>query len=115
MKSIFKLFLFFVILNSQMIFAKQYEVPPSSSTRNSVPIISDEAMELCVKIYNEMKWLGEEINSMHVNQYSEISVNNYNARVDKYEQMQNYFNQNCAGKQSYSASKAAEKLNKKGY
>lgn len=78
-------------------------------------MISDATMEECVKLYNEMKWLGQELDTIQVDQYSEVSVNNYNAKVNKQQQMQNYFNQNCAGKQSYSASKAAEKLNKTGY
>ena len=38
-------------------FAKEYVAPPSSSTHGSVPVISDAAMEKCVKIYNEAKWL----------------------------------------------------------
>jgi len=91
--------------------AREYIAPPSSSTRGSVPVISDEAMEKCVKIYNEAKWLREEINDTYVNQYDNTSVNNYNQKVNKVKRMTNYFNQNCAGKQSYSAWKAAQKLN----
>lgn len=115
MKNLFKLFLVLIVWYGQIIFAKQYEVPPSSTTRNSVPVISDEAMEACVKLYNEIKWLGQELDTIQVDRYSEVSVNNYNAKVNKQQQMQNYFNQNCAGKQSESAKKAADNLNKKGY
>ena len=78
--------------------AREYIAPPSSSTRGSVPVISDEAMEKCVKIYNEAKWLREEINDTYVNQYDNTSVNNYNQKVNKVKRMTNYFNQNCAGK-----------------
>lgn len=115
MKNLFKLALILFIENGQIASAKQYEVPPSSSASNGVPVISDRAMEVCVELYNEMKWLGQELNSIQVDQYSETSVNNYNIKVNKHEQMRRNYNQNCAGRQSYSASKAAEKLNKRGY
>lgn len=91
--------------------AREYVAPPTSSTRSSVPVISDKAMEKCVKIYNEAEWLGEKLNNTYVDQYDSASVNNYNKEVNKHSQMTNYFNQNCAGKQSYSAWKAAQKLN----
>lgn len=93
--------------------AREYAVPPTSSTSGSVPVISDEAMEECVKIYNEAKWLSEKLNNTQVNQYDSASVNNYNNQAIKHSQMINYFNQNCAGKQSYSAWKAAQKLNRR--
>ncbi|QFR42873.1 hypothetical protein [Sulfurimonas xiamenensis] len=91
--------------------AREYVAPPTSSTRGSVPVISDEAMEKCVKIYNEAEWLGEKLNNTYVNQYDSAAVNNYNQKVNEHSRMINYFNQNCAGKQSYSAWKATQKLN----
>ncbi len=42
-----------MILSTQVAVAKVYEVPPSSATSRNVPWISDEAMEDCVKLYNE--------------------------------------------------------------
>lgn len=90
---------------------RDYEIPPSDTTSSSVPYISDEAMEYCVKLYNEAKWLLEEIDRTVVNQYSQSSVNSYNSKVSKHSNMIDYFNKNCAGKQSYSAYKAAQKLN----
>lgn len=31
-----------------------YKVPPTSSSYNNVPVISDQKMEECVKLYNEV-------------------------------------------------------------
>ena len=103
-----------ITMGAQSVSAKVYEVPPSSTVRGSVPWISDEAMESCVKLYNEGKWLGEKINRMQVDQYSQSSVSAYNNKVSKHSKLTNQFNQNCAGKQSESAYKAAQKLNQKG-
>lgn len=99
------------ILSTQLIFAKEYTIPPSSTTRGHVPYISDKAMEACVKLYNKAKWLDEEISRTYVDQYSQASVNAYNNKVHRHSQMINNFNRNCAGKQSESAYKAAQKLN----
>ena len=107
-----KKLIFGVLFVNSLIYAKTYEVPPTSSTRGSVPVISDIEMEECVKLYNKAKWMGEEINSMYVNQYDGNSVNNYNNKVRKHSSMIRRFNVECAGKQSYSAWKAAQKLNK---
>ena len=90
-----------------------YTAPPTSSTRGYVPVISDAQMEQCVEIYNQAKWLGEELQNTYVDQYSQISVDNYNDKVAQHQQMTNWFNQNCAGKQSYSACEAARELNRK--
>ena len=76
-------------------------------------MISDAAMEKCVKIYNEAKWLAESLQSMYVDQYSQSSVDNYNSQVQKHSNKINYFNKNCAGKQSQSAYEAAKRLNKR--
>jgi len=100
-----------VILISQSLFANQYQVPPTSSTRGSVPVISDAAMEECVKLYNKAKWLMEDIDRTQVDNYSQSSVNSYNTKVNRHGNMIKNFNRNCAGKQSYSAYKAAQKLN----
>ena len=97
-----------ITVNAQ---TRNYEAPPSSSTRGHVPWIPDSQMEQCVKLYNEAKWLGEEIDSTTVNQYNHASVDSYNLKVDRHSKMIDFFNQNCAGKQSESAYKAAQKLN----
>lgn len=104
-------FVLSVVLMVSSSLAKEYEVPPSETTSSSVPWISDEAMERCVKLYNEAQWLAEEIELSVVNQYSHASVDNYNSKVNRQSEMIDYFNENCAGKQSESAFKAAEKLN----
>ena len=91
--------------------AREYKAPPTSSTSGSIPYISDQAMEKCVKLYNHAKWLKDEIDSIYVDRYSQSSVNNYNNKVNNHSNMINQFNSNCAGKQSYSAWKAAQKLN----
>ena len=89
-----------------------YEVPPSI-TGSYAPVISDSAMEQCVKLYNKAKWLMDEIDQIQVNQYSQSSVDNYNSKVTRHSRMIGSFNQDCAGKQSESAYRAAQKLNKK--
>ncbi len=89
-----------------------YKVPPSSVTRAYVPVISDEMMERCVKIYNEGEWLSQELSSMNVNQYSRQEVNAYNRKVHLLNQKTDWFNRECAGKQSRSACEAAQKLNR---
>lgn len=94
--------------------ASHYTAPPTSSTRGYVPVISDQQMEQCVEVYNQAKWLGEELDRTYVNQYSSYEVNAYNQKVvQQQQQMTNWFNQHCAGKQSYSACKAAQELNRK--
>ena len=95
--------------------SRVYEAPPSSSTHGHVPWISDEKMEDCVKLYNEAKWLSSKIDRTNVNQYSQESVDSYNQEVDKHSRMINSFNKDCAGKQSESAYKAAQKLNSQNY
>lgn len=99
---------------SSVAFAENYVVPPSSSTASSVPVISDAAMESCVKLYNEAKWLADELTQTQVNEYSSASVAAYNAKVEQHSAMTNEFNFGCAGKQSESAYKAAQKLNQQG-
>lgn len=88
-----------------------YKAPPSTSTSINVPYISDEAMERCVKLYNEAEWLQDKINVTQVDRYSSESVNSYNSNVNRHTQMIERFNRDCAGKQSESAYKAARKLN----
>lgn len=111
-KNIFPFVLVLFIFGNSNLSARQYVEPPSSAVSSSAPVISDEAMEACVVLYNETKWLYEEINNTYVNQYSQESVNAYNAKVNQHSGMTNRFNKDCAGKQSYSAWKAAQKLNK---
>lgn len=92
---------------------QDYEVPPSSSTSTDVPSISDEAMKACVKLYNEAKWLAEEIEDTQVDQYSRKSVNAYNKKVNQHSGMIDQFNRECAGKQSDAAARAARELNER--
>lgn len=101
-------------LCSSTVFSQpHYTMPPSSSTSGYVPVISDAEMERCVEVYNQAKWLGEELEQTVVNQYSSYEVNAYNQKVSQHSQMTDWFNQYCAGKQSYSACKAAQELNRK--
>lgn len=109
-----KLIPFAVLLATSInIYAQEpvYKVPPSSSTSSHVPWISDEAMEQCVILYNKIEWLEDEIDNTHVNRYSQDSVNTYNSKIDQFSMMVNKFNSDCAGKQSESAYRAAQKLN----
>jgi hypothetical protein len=91
--------------------SRYYEIPPTSTTSANVPWIPDIEMERCVKKYNEAKWLAEEIDKTEVNQYSQPSIDAYNYKITRHSQMTGYFNSNCAGKQSESAYRAAQKLN----
>lgn len=96
------------------VMANQYYVmPPTPSTYANVPVISDAQMEQCVEIYNQAKWLEESLQNAYIDPYSNASVNTYNQQVARHSQMLNWFNQNCAGKQSYSACEAARELNRK--
>ncbi|MFZ7307617.1 hypothetical protein ACLSY1_05685 [Avibacterium avium] len=101
------------LLASIAIANQHYTAPPTSSTYGHVPVISDEQMEKCVEIYNQAKWLGEELQNTYVNQYSQASVDSYNNKVGQHQSMITWFNQNCAGKQSRSACEAARELNRK--
>jgi formyltetrahydrofolate synthetase len=93
------------------IFSQEYVDPPSSSTRSHVPVISDAAMEECVKLYNEAEWLGEKLEKIVVDSYNQESVDSYNEKIKEISIMTDAFNQECAGKQSQSAYDAAKKLN----
>lgn len=100
--------LFFInLLNAQ-----QYVAPPTTSS-GSGGVISDAEMEKCVRIYNEAIWLKEKLEKTNLDRTSSAAVNVYNEKVREFTNMTNYFNNNCAGKQSYSAWKAAQKLNGK--
>ena len=92
--------------------SKTYVVPPSTRTSSNVPYISDAAMVKCVSLYNNAKWLAEELDRTVVDQYSQESVDAYNTKVNKHREMSQIFNRDCAGKQSESAYKAAQALNK---
>lgn len=92
--------------------AEVYETPPSKTTSTlDAPYISDEDMEQCVKLYNEAKWLADEMRSTAVDRYSQASVDAYNNTVTRHSNMIDAFNRDCAGKQSESAYKAASRLN----
>jgi len=101
----------FAVVITPQVFAQKYMVPPSDITTANVPVISDEAMERCVKSYNKSIWLENEIKRTVVNEYSQTSIDSYNANIERLNDMTDAFNRNCAGKQSASAAKAAKKLN----
>ncbi len=101
--------LFMVVSSS--VAAQSYIAPPTSSTRSHVPVISDEKMEQCVKLYNEAEWLSEKIDQTQVDNFNQESVDNYNQMVNEHSRMTDQFNAECAGKQSRSACEAAKKLN----
>ncbi|OOF55458.1 stress protein, tellurium resistance protein TerZ [Rodentibacter genomosp. 2] len=103
----------FLSLCSLFLKAQQYVMPPMSSTSGHVPVISDQLMEQCVEIYNKAEWLAKELNNTYPNQYSSYEVDAYNSKANQVNQWTNWFNQNCAGKQSYSACQAAQELNRK--
>lgn len=88
-----------------------YKIPPTSLTSGYVPVISDKQMKECVKIYNKIEWLGQHLNTAYVNQYSLNEVNTYNNNLQSYNKMVDWYNLNCADKQSKSACEAAKKLN----
>lgn len=113
MKKLLFIFVLFAFLNAGNSFAQNYEIPPSDTTYSNVPYISDEAMEKCVILYNQAKWLAEEINATQVDRYSQVSVDAYNQKISRHSQMTTAFNRDCAGKQSESAYRAAQELNKK--
>lgn len=107
------LFLFlFSFISSYVYASRVYVEPPSDTTYSHVPVISDEEMELCVKVYNETIWISDELNYNNVNVYSETEVSEYNKKANHVNKMTEWFNQNCAGKQSRSACEAAQKLNR---
>lgn len=106
--------LLMAIITANNAFSQPYEVPPSSSTSSHVPYISDQAMEQCVISYNEAKWLSDEIKRTQVNQYDQASITSYNDKVTRHASMIDAFNRDCAGKQSESAYKAAQELNRRG-
>ena len=89
-----------------------YEIPPSAQTYGNAPVISDAMMQECVKIYNEALAIERALNSTFVDRYSSEEVNLYNQNVRMHSQLIDWFNTNCAGKQSYSACKAAQELNR---
>lgn len=103
----------FALFSTNNLLAADYETPPTISTSSNVPYIADAAMEECVKLYNEAKWLGESINKISVNQYNQGSVDDYNNKINQHSRMTRSFNNDCAGKQSESAYRAAKKLNKR--
>lgn len=100
------------LLSTTAIASESYVTPPTSSTRGSVPVISDKQMEQCVKLYNETEWLYKKLGSVYVDSYSQKSVDNYNEMVSQHSRMTTEFNISCAGKQSRSACKAVQKINK---
>ena len=112
MKKIFdKRYIICIMILTQGSLAYEYKVPPTSVSSGHVSYISDKAMEQCIILYNEAEQLQVEISGTQVDNYSQYSVSSYNNKVRKYSSMINEFNRNCAGKQSESAYRAAQKLN----
>ncbi|MCR5084082.1 MAG: hypothetical protein K6A65_01100 [Succinivibrionaceae bacterium] len=85
--------------------AGPYVPPPSSATTGHVPVISDEAMEQCVKAYNETLDLQRSLQGGG-------SPGDYNRKAARYNSLVDWFNANCAGRQSRSACEAANLLNR---
>ena len=113
MKNLLSILILLTVFIAGHVVARNYEVPPSVTTSLSTPYISDEAMEKCVILYNETKWLEEEISGIQVDRYSQASVDAYNEKSSRFNKMTDLFNRDCAGKQSESAYRAALELNKK--
>ena len=102
-------FFIFPLANAQN---TTYEVPISSnSIATNIPEISDDGMVQCIEIFNEAKWLKEELDNVQVNISLPESVNAYNSKASHYSQLADYFNINCAGKQSEPAVRVTQKLN----
>lgn len=57
-----------------------YEIPPSAKIYGNAPVISDEMIRECVKIYDEALAIERELNSTFENRYSSDEVNLYNKR-----------------------------------
>lgn len=89
-----------------------FTVPPSDSSYRYAPVISDEMMQKCVEVYNQTKWLKDELSAKQYNLNSNKAVKDFNKKVDEVNSLSSWFNQNCAGKQSKSACEATNKLNK---
>ena len=92
-----KITLLFLCVASYIFANNGYEIPPSSSTFGYVPVISDRQMEECVRVYNNILRIERNMSSSQVSQYNN-SVN--------------WYNNNCAGKQSQSACEATNRLNR---
>ena len=99
-----KKFVFILFMSiPTIVSARTYVVPPSSSTSSSVPVISDEEMEQCVILYNDMLEVERDLGY-------EVDVYRYNSLVRYHNEMRDIFNHYCAGKQSASAAEAARRL-----
>lgn len=90
---------------------QSYKVPPSHYGSYGY-VISDEEMQKCVELYNQAIWLIDEVESMHVDRYSEASVNAYNEKAEQANALMRKFNAKCADRASESACKEANKLNR---
>lgn len=100
------------ILTGNCLSDQVYTTPPSARSYGHVPVISDEMMQKCVEVYNQAKWLKDELSAKQYSLNSNEAVQDYNNKVNEVNSLSNWFNQNCAGKQSRSACEAANKLNK---
>lgn len=106
-----KKLLFFLLASWLFAEVDRYRVPPTSTTTGYVPVISDEMMKKCVEVYNDAQDLDRSLSISYVNQYSSKEVNAYNAKVRQANQLNDWYNRNCAGKWSKSACEQAKKLN----
>ena len=57
-----------------------HEIPPLAKIYGNAPVMSDEMMQECVKIYDEAFAIERELNSTFANRYSSDEVNLYNKR-----------------------------------
>lgn len=90
---------------------QSYKMPPTYSGKFG-HIISDEDMKKCVELYNQVEWMSEDLERMHVNVYSEESVNAYNEKAKQVNELVSKFNMHCADRSSESACAEANKLNR---
>lgn len=90
---------------------QSYKVPPSHYGSYG-RVISDEEMQKCVELYNQILWMRDELKKINVNHYSEDSVNAYNAKAQQGNELVKKFNAQCADRSSESACKEANKLNR---
>lgn len=100
------------VLTDNCLSDQVFTVPPSDSSYGYAPVISDKMMQKCVEVYNKAKWLNEELSATQHSLNSNKAVKDFNKKVNEVNSLSNWFNQNCAGKQSRSACEAANKLNK---
>ena len=92
------------------LYAKSYEMPQIEFKKGNVPMISDEQIEFCVKLYNQIKWLSEDLTKQKSSK-NQANARIYNINVKKYRNLANLFNNECAGKLAADVKTITENLN----